>query len=758
MSTLAEDILAFIGRSGYKPLKPKNLAKKIGVTKKRLTAFEEALDALEESGAIRRSSSGRVQPKTAAGLIAGVMRRTNSGAGYVVPHEPRPANIQGDIYVDQRDISDAFSGDEVLVRLTGRRRSGGQRCGAVVDVVERATNTFVGTYFEEAGAGWVEIDGTNFNEPIWVGDPGARGAQDGDKVVIEMLRFPSAHVPGEAVLTKVLGARGEPGVDTQTIIYEYGLPDEFPEDVLSEARLEAENFSPDDLGDREDLTKTTIVTIDPADARDFDDAISLERTDNGHWLLGVHIADVAHFVQPGSILDREAEKRGNSVYLPTQVLPMLPEVISNGLASLQEKKVRFTKSAFIEFTEDGTPVHTRFARTAIQVTKRFAYEQVLPVVREPERFKGKVSAKVRKLLADMYELAMTLRARRFRRGALELDMPEIELEFDKDGRVSGAHESVHDESHQMIEEFMLAANVAVATKMADMDWPFLRRVHGSPTPMKLKAFSEFAAGLGYKMKTAESRSELQKVLAEAKGEPEEYAISYALLRSLKRAEYSPAELGHYALAEDHYCHFTSPIRRYPDLIIHRMMDAIISGNATYAGPGIEGLTKLGLHCSTTERRADSAERELTQMKLLHYLESRIGDELDAIITGVERFGIFCRGTELPAEGLVHISTLAGNEIFDFDRASHSLVGRRSGETYRLGDRVRVSVAHVDVDRRELDMKLVKRLPHTGRRRKAAGPRGTSSRKGGKPSGGVRKDRSDKGPKRSARKKRSRRRR
>ncbi|MFG0336002.1 MAG: ribonuclease R [Maioricimonas sp. JB049] len=752
MSTLAEDILAFIGRSGYKPLKPKNLAKKLGVTRKRLSKFDEALDALEAAGDIRRSSSGRIQPKSAAGLVAGVMRRTSSGKGFVIPHEPRPANIEGDIFIDQRDMSDAYSGDEVLVRLLGKRRSGGQRCGVIVDVLERATNTFVGTYFEDAGAGWVEIDGTNFNEAIWVGDPGAKGAQEEDKVVIEMLRFPSRHTPGEAVVTKVLGGRGEPGVDTLTVIHEYGLPDEFPEDVLNEARLEAENFNPDDLGDREDLTQQTVVTVDPADARDFDDAISLERTDKGHWLLGVHIADVAHFVQPGSALDREAQQRGNSVYLPTRVLPMLPEVISNGLASLQEEKVRYTKSAFIEFTEDGTPVHTRFARTAVRVTKRFAYEQVLPVVKDPERHKGEVPARIRQLLADMHELAMTLRARRFRRGALELDMPEIELEFDKDGRVSGAHEAVHDESHQIIEEFMLAANIAVATKMADLEWPFLRRVHGSPAPIKLKAFSEFAAALGYSMKTAESRSELQRVLSEAKGEPEEYAINYALLRSLKRAEYLPAELGHYALAEDHYCHFTSPIRRYPDLVIHRLMDAMISGKMTYAGPGIEGLMKLGLHCSTTERRADSAERELTQMKLLHYLESRIGDELEAVITGVERFGVFCRGTELPAEGLVHISTLAENEIFDFDRTAHSLVGRRSGETYRLGDRVRVSVAHVNAERRELDMRLLKRLPSPGRRKPSRSPGGKSDRRDRKSDGRGQKSRSESRSKRSRRRK------
>ncbi len=337
-------------------------------------------------------------------------------AGFLIPHEPRPASLVGDVYIDRQDVQDAQSGDEVLVRLTSRRRSGGQRCGIVVDVVQRATNDFVGTYFEDQGAGWVQIDGSNFNEAIWVGDPGAKGAQEGDKVVIEMVRFPAHGQIGEAVLTKVLGARGQVGVDTLTVIHEFGLPVEFSEAVLEEARIEAENFGESIPEGREDLTGETIVTIDPADARDFDDAISLTRSEDGHWHLGVHIADVSHFVQPGTALDREAELRGTSVYLPTLVIPMLPEVISNGLASLQQKRLRLTKSVFIEYTAEGVPVHTRMANTAISVTRRFAYEQVLPIIQQTEPGGSKVSAKVRQLLTRMHELAMLLRRRRFVQG------------------------------------------------------------------------------------------------------------------------------------------------------------------------------------------------------------------------------------------------------------------------------------------------------------------------------------------------------
>jgi ribonuclease R len=740
MTDLNELILQYVNRPGYAALRPKGLAKKLGVKKQRLAEFSEALERLHAAGALRLAASGRVQPKVPEGLVAGVIKKTSSGAGYLIPHEPRPSGFTGDVYLAPEDMQDAHNADEVLVRLLGKRRTNGQRCGVVVEIVERATNVFVGTYFDEERQGFVQIDGTGFAAAVWVGDPGAKGAQPGDKVVIEMVRFPTQHQQGEAVLTKVLGPRGTPGVDTLMVINEFGLRDEFPEDVDAEARIEAENFDEEDLDGREDLTRETIVTIDPADARDFDDAISLSREERGHWLLGVHIADVAHFVQPGTALDREAQQRGNSVYLPTRVLPMLPEVISNGLASLQERRVRYTKSAFIEFTSEGIPVSTRFANTAIKATKRFAYEQVLPVIRDPERHKH-VPAPVRKLLCDMHELAMLLRRRRFQKGAYDLELPEIKLDFDKDGRVTGAHEVGHDESHQIIEEFMLAANIAVATELADRGITFLRRAHGDPSETKVRAFAEFAAGLGYPLRNPQSRKELQALLKRVRGEPTERAVHYALLRSMKQAEYTPLVLGHYALAEDSYCHFTSPIRRYPDLTVHRWLDALLTGNRTYRGSAGEELLRLGKHCSTTERRAAEAERELVSMKLLAYLETRIGMEMDAIVTGVERFGLFCRGVELPAEGLVHISTLSAGDYYDYDRAGMCLVSRQKGEKFRLGDPVRVSVVRVDVDRRELDLRLVRHARREGGRARrgdepARAPRrrreqGGSVRKGGK---------------------------
>ncbi len=644
-----------------------------------------------------------------AEIVQGTIKKTGSGAGFLIPHAELGTPRGPEIALNRYDLGDAQTGDEVLVRVAkGQLGSDGKRRGRVVEILQRATRTFVGSYFESGGQGWVQIVGTAFNTPISVGDPGAKGAQPNDSVVLEMLRFPSHADSGEAVVTHVLGPRGAVGVDALAIIHEFGLPDEFPPEVLEESRQQAVAFDEHHLADRLDLTDATIVTIDPVDARDFDDAISLSRSDDGHWHLGVHIADVAHFVPLGSALDKEARRRGTSVYLPDRVLPMLPEVLSNGLASLQQGRIRFTRSALMEFTADGVFVHAEFARSAIKVTRRFAYEQVMPLVQDHGRPHKTVSREVRELLGRMYELAMILRARRFAAGSLELNLPEVKIDFDAHGKVCGAHVAPHDASHEIIEEFMLAANQAVAGALADCGIPFLRRVHANPDRTKLEAFAEFVKSLGYPLYRFQSRHELQELLNRVTDTPHHRAVNYALLRSLKQAEYSPERLGHYALAIENYCHFTSPIRRYPDLTIHRLLDAVAARRsarpATIAVPGEVELIVLGRHCSQTERRAEQAERELAKVKLLTFMAGHVGEEFEALITGVQEFGFFCQVVDIPAEGLVHVSSLA-NDYYYLDSAIHALIGRRSGREFRLGAPVRVIVARVDVDRRQLDFRL-----------------------------------------------------
>ena len=545
------------------------------------------------------------------------------------------------------------------------------------------------------------LDGTGFARPVAVGDPGARGVRADDKVVVELVRFPGHLRDGEGVIVEVLGRAGDVGVDTQTVIHEFGLPGAFPEAALDDARRQAERFDETLAADRRDLTGQTVVTIDPVDARDFDDAISLERIDRGHWLLGVHIADVSHFVREGSPLDQEARQRGTSVYLPDRVIPMIPEIVSNNLASLQPDKVRYVRTCWIEFTPEGVPVHAEVEPAAIRSARRFTYEEVDVFLADPATTAVVMTPAVRALLGRMRDLARLLRSRRVARGSLELHMPEVKIDLDRDGRVAGAHVVENTESHRIIEEFMLAANEAVAARLAAAEAGFLRRIHPQPDPRKLRQLTEFVRELGFDVESLESRFELQRLLDAARGLPEEHAVHYAVLRSLSRAVYGPQEDGHYALASDCYCHFTSPIRRYPDLAVHRALAAVAAGRR----PPQDGLVQLGADCSDLERRAEAAERELVKLKLLHFLSGRIGTEMDAVVTGVEAFGLFVQGLGIPAEGLVPLEALP-DDFYRHDRAAHTLSGRRPGSTFRLGDRVRVAVARVDLDRRELDFRLV----------------------------------------------------
>lgn len=720
-------LLEYCQRPGYKPVKPRVIAKKLGLDEDGARELKRALKRLVKQGKLVYGANHLVcvasvvgGKNNAANRISGVFRRSDKGFGFVrLDGAPASADRKDDIFIAEKDSRDASTGDKVLVRLRKKRdlrRPNPE--GEIVEILERETHQFVGTYFESTGQAFVQVDGKPFSQPIAVGDPGAKNAQADDKVVIEMIRFPSHTHDGEGVITEVLGKRGEPGIDTLSIVREFNLPEEFAEDALEEARGEADRFDESIPANRKDLTHRTVITIDPVDARDFDDAISLERTDKGHWLLGVHIADVSHFVKPKTALDREAYQRATSTYLPDRVIPMLPEVISNGLASLQPDRVRYTKTVFIEFSPEGIPLGTDAMNGAIKSCRRFTYEEVDEYLAHRDVWKPKLTPAVHQLLSDMHELAMILRARRFARGALELSMNEVKIDLDKNGRVVGAHRVVNTESHQMIEEFMLSANEAVAEHLHQNELHFLRRVHTAPDPRKLKLLTEFVTGLGFKVESLESRFEMQRLLAGVQGRPEQHAVNYALLRSLQRAVYSPEEEGHYALASDCYCHFTSPIRRYPDLTVHRLLDAIFASKKPRNDFG--ELAVVGVHCSDRERRAEAAERELTKVKLLNYLSTRIGEKLQGVITGVEEFGLFVQGIEMPAEGLVHVSSLQ-DDYYRYDKRSHSLTGHRPGNAFRLGDMVEVMIARVDVDRRELDFRLVARGPAAGGRGKVVVP-------------------------------------
>ncbi|MDH3716883.1 MAG: ribonuclease R [Planctomycetota bacterium] len=708
---LEQAILQLVSAKNYQPVKPRRIARQLKLADDETRDVKRVVKQLVKEGRLTYAANHAVclPDHKSSNQITGIFRRMSDGYGFVRPSGALAKRDRDeDVYIPKLKGADAASGDLVLVQIS--RRTGGKPGrslqGAIVKVLERETHDFVGTYFERSGYGFVQVDGKIFTQPILVGDAGAKDVKIDDKVVIEMVRFPSHVHDGEAVILKVLGQRGEPGVDTLSIIHEFNLPGEFGEDVLEDARDRAEQFDATVGEDRRDLTKETVITIDPVDARDFDDAISLEQIEGGHWRLGVHIADVSYFVRDKSALDREAKDRATSVYLPDRVIPMLPETISNNLASLQPNRVRYTKSVFIEFTPDGAPIGAEACAAAIRSKRRFTYEEVDDYRAHPTKWRKNLKPAVYDLLGRMYTLAMILRQRRFDRGALELTMPEVKIELDDEGRVSGAHLVENTESHQVIEEFMLAANEAVAEMLHAAGLVFLRRIHEPPDPRKLKELSEFTSELGFGVDSLESRFELQGLLHQVKGRPEEHAVNYAALRSLQKAVYSPEDEGHFALASDCYCHFTSPIRRYPDLTVHRLLDALLAKHKPKQH--FDELATLGDHCSQREQRAEQAERELIKVKLLNYLSERIGEEMDGVVTGVQEFGLFVQGIKLPAEGLIHVTSLQ-DDYYHYDRPTHSLSGHRSGNSFRLGDYLRVAVAHVDVDRRELDFRLVRRL-------------------------------------------------
>ena len=762
-------VLDYVSRKNYQPIKTKILTKKVGFAnvengdrfvKKAVKRLIKAgklkwgdkhkvhfvgLDKKSRKSKKPKRDDAKPKGKNKAGKkktndneVIGTFSRASAGYGFVRPSDSKASDRSDDIFVPVSKVLDATNGDTVKIAVSFSRRGGEVRTtGRIIEIIDRSTNQFVGTYEEKDELGFVVVDNSVFDYGILVGDAGAKNCRVGDKVVIEMVRFPSPKTEGEGVIVKVLGDRGQPGVDTLTVIHEFGLPGEFPEEAMESARAQAEKFNESIPESRTDFTGETVVTIDPKEARDFDDAISLKKLENGHWQLGVHIADVSHFVPMRSKLDDEAYKRATSVYLPDKVIPMLPEIISNNLASLQPDRVRYTMTAVIEFSEEGVPIATDWHRGVIKSAHRFTYEDVDEYLENEEPWRKELEPDVFRIVRDMHTLAMMLRKRRMTRGSINVNIPEVKIELDEDGRVCGATTRKNTESHQMIEEFMLAANEAVAQKLVDMKLHLMRRIHEPPTEKKLHDLTRFVREMGIECESMESRFEIKRVAKIAEEMPERAAIHFAILRSMQKAVYSPNDVGHYALNSKAYCHFTSPIRRYPDLIIHRMVGDIIDGKSPMAN--FDRLSKLGNHCSNLEQRAEKAERELKKLKLMNFLADKIGMEMDCIVTGVESYGLFAQGIELPAEGLVPLENLPRDE-YQYDRNARTLMGFKEPNQFRLGDKIKIRVSHVDPDQREMEFELVaileSRKPKKSKARDS-NPRAKQGSKNSKDKGGKR---------------------
>jgi ribonuclease R len=596
-----------------------------------------------------------------------------------------------------------MSGDRVVIQVKRKSDKTGEvrLTGRVVKVLERAHTRVAGTLRQAQGQWQVLPDGGDFCRPILIDKVDTREVRAGDKVVVLLRSYPTRSEPARGVITEVLGLTGHCGAEISAIMQRYGLEEYFTPSSLVEANNARSAFRPEDAQDREDLTDHLIITIDPPDAQDYDDAISLTRTKKGFWELGVHIADVSYFVPRGSSLDHEARKRGNTVYLPGHTLPMLPEILSTGLCSLQPDTVRYTKSVFLTYHKDGTLVATRLANSTIRSSARLTYEQADQAIRGR---RSDVAEPVVTLLQDMDALARLFEDKRRRAGMLQLPMPETRVILDDTGRVTGVEPEDTSYTHTIIEMFMVEANIAVAHLLDRHCIPFIRRIHPAPNIKALRRLSQTLRLLGVNLSRQPRRVQLQALLDRLRDSNLAVPVHILVLRSLAKAIYSPASEGHYALAASKYCHFTSPIRRYADLMVHRVLDAYLRGQVAQARRlyGFAELADLGVHLTETEQAADEAEHEVKTILVLTLLEHRIGEELDGLVVGLSPFGASVHLPDYGIEGLIRRESL-GPDIWKFDERTQCLVGRHTGAVVRLAQPIRVRIAEVHAAAGQLDL-------------------------------------------------------
>jgi ribonuclease R len=747
---IREQLLALLSRKDYRPLNKIEIANKLGMSGRALVALRRTLRDLEHAGEIARIRKDRYVLPAEADLVTGKLSVHPAGYGFLTSEK----SGESDVFIAAENVGTAMHGDRVVARISPEPPAGrikGRREGRVIRILERAHDTVVGTLQRSRNFYYVVPDDPRFVHDIYVRpvaavddrqglqqvkedrrSPRQVGATFGDKVVVRLDDWQSRHVNPEGEIIEVLGPASAPGVDVLSIIRKYHLPTEFPSDVLEQAGRIPESVDAQQVAGREDLRNQFIVTIDPDDARDFDDAINVEKLANGSWQLGVHIADVAAYVQPGSALDREARWRGNSVYLPDRVIPMLPERLSNGVCSLKPEVDRLTHSVFIQFDKRGVAKSARFARSVIRSAHRLTYKEAYAILTSPPR------DRLGERLHLAWELGVLVRRRRFEHGALDLDFPEVKVSVDAHGKPVRLERVENDESHQLIEEFMLAANEAVARELKKRAIPTIYRVHENPDPEKLGEYREFALGFGYKVGDLTHRAELQRLLAEIGGKPEEQALKVGLLKSLKRARYDPQPLGHYGLAKTNYLHFTSPIRRYADLVVHcalgrdgtqlasarsRTTERRSRSDAPYLG--MAEIASIAEHISTTERNAADAEIDAAQMKKLEFFQLQLAGRkpqvFSATVVDVRNYGLMVELPDALVTGLIHVSSLT-DDFYVFEPARRQLIGRRSRKRFKVGDNLPVFVARVDVFKRQVDFAIA---PATERSKASRRSKGSS---------------------------------
>ncbi|MGG1442017.1 ribonuclease R [Brevibacillus laterosporus] len=700
------DILSFMREQAYHPMTIHELEEAFGLQgSNNFKQLVKNLNQLEDNGEVVRTRANRYGIPEKMNLVRGRLQNHPKGFGFVIPE----TQGEEDVYVHSNDMQGAMHGDTVLVRVE-KEAFGSRLEGKIVRVVERSTKTIVGTYQDQQHYGFVIPDDKRVGKDIFIPQQAVNGAVDGHKVVVKIVKYAEGRGNPEGEVTEILGHKNDPGVDILSIIRKFNLPEGFPDDVLAEAEAAPDHISDEEIKDRRDLRERMMVTIDGADAKDLDDAVSLEQLENGNVRLGVHIADVSYYVKGKSVLDQEAYRRGTSVYLVDRVIPMIPHRLSNGICSLNPKVDRLTITCDMEFDAGANIVSHDIYLSVIRTNERMTYADVRSILVDQDQGLREKYHELVPMFESMEELCLKLRKKRMQRGAIDFDFREAKIYVDAEGTPTDIGFRTRSIAEQMIEEFMLAANETVAEHFHKLKRPFIYRIHEDPKEEKLQNFMEFITSFGYSVRgkgTSVHPKALQQLLEEIKGTPEEVIISTVLLRSMKQARYDAESLGHFGLSTDFYTHFTSPIRRYPDLIVHRMIRLWLEKKQLDAKEEAYWTAEMPIiaeHTSQRERVAVDAERETDDLKKAEFMLQHIGEEFEGVISSVTSFGIF---VELPntIEGLVHVSYLT-DDYYNYHEKMYALIGERTGKQYRIGDEVLVRVTTVNVDERTIDFEIV----------------------------------------------------